>query len=90
MQHIGKNKLRDVEDMYSQNGHEFSFGKDILYSFDICGSCEAHALLLSLKHGLVSDRSDEKSKHTVSNAVVLKDLPTKYVKNNANLQKCPL
>eukprot|EP01039_Chlorochromonas_danica_P008786 gene8786-9688_t len=43
--HPSQNKLRDVEDRYVEGGHVFSFNGEILGSFDVCGSCEAHALL---------------------------------------------
>jgi hypothetical protein len=44
--HPSQNKLRDVEEEYAANGHLFSLNGEILGSFDVCGSCEAHALLL--------------------------------------------
>ena len=47
-QHSSENKLRDAEDSYTENGHAFAYNREILYSFDVCGSCEAHAILFSL------------------------------------------
>lgn len=47
-QHSSENKLRDAEDAYTENGHAFAYNREILYSFDVCGSCEAHAILFSL------------------------------------------
>jgi hypothetical protein len=44
-----KSKIKDVEDYYSANS-EFSFNSHIFYSFDLCGSCESHAILASLRH----------------------------------------
>lgn len=43
--HTSFNKLRDVEDVYEEQGHIFSLNREILGSFDVCGACEAHALL---------------------------------------------
>ncbi len=47
--HPSQNKLRDVEEKYSENGHIFSFNREIICSFDVCGGCEAHALMLRMK-----------------------------------------
>ncbi len=47
-------KLRDVDEKYSENGHVFLFNQELLCSFDICGGCEAHAMLLQLKPSLVA------------------------------------
>jgi len=43
------NKLRDSADEYADQGHMFSFNNNILFSYDVCGTCEAHALLLAYK-----------------------------------------
>ena len=83
--HQSANKLRDVEDRYSEAGHEFSINREILYSFDVCGNCEAHAILVSLEHDLGS----KPSANTIMTATVLKDLESKYRENNVRLFKCP-
>jgi len=43
--HHANNKLRDVDDKYYEGKHIFAFNGEIVCSFDICGACEAHALL---------------------------------------------
>lgn len=53
--HQNDNKLRDVDNVYTDNGHAFSYNKDIIYSFDICGNCEAHAILYSIENGLATN-----------------------------------
>jgi hypothetical protein len=45
--HQSNNKLRDVEQEVSDLGHVFMFNRYVLVSYDVCGSCEAHAALLS-------------------------------------------
>lgn len=80
--HPSNNKLRDVEQKYAENGHMFSYNKEILGSFDICGSCEAHALLLGIEAGLAK---------TIDKSTTLFDLGyEKYRKNNVNFMKCPV
>lgn len=46
-----KNGFRDVPQEYANQGHGFSLNKNddcLLYSFDLCAACEAHALLHQL------------------------------------------
>lgn len=47
--HSSENKLRDAEDIYTEQGHAFGYNRDILYSFDVCGNCEAHAIVYNLQ-----------------------------------------
>ena len=83
--HPSGNKLRDVEDRFSDGGHEFSFNREILYSFDVCGHCEAHAILLAVKYDLGSLTKD----NNIQSAAVLKNLPAKYTSSYVQLFKCP-
>ena len=39
-------------------GHWVSFNSDILFSYDICGPCEAHAILLAIISGLSTSVDD--------------------------------
>ena len=89
--HKSNNKLRDVDDFYSQNGHEFSYNREILYSFDVCGNCEAHGILLAIQHKLQHQYNinSDVREVTVDNAFVLKEIPTKYITNNINFINCP-
>ena len=92
-QDISNNKLRDSNDKYVDGGHMFSFNKIILFSYDVCGSCEAHALLLGYKNSIKSKSSDNKTPHSVQAAVnampLLKDLSADQRRGNMDFQKCP-
>ena len=79
--HQSNNKLRDTADEYVDKGHCFSFNSDILFSYDICGPCEAHALLWAVNRGLAA---------TVDAAPPLKDIDPALLKGNPNFVKCPL
>lgn len=79
-QHPSHNKLREVEEKYVQHGHMFSFNREILLSFDVCGPCEAHAMLLSIELGLAKD---------VEAALPLAKMNRKHLQGNPNFVKCP-
>lgn len=79
-QHPSQNKLRDTEEKYFVNEHLFSFNREILLSYDVCGPCEAHAMLLSMKLGLAN---------TVETALPLAKLDIQYTKGDVNFVKCP-
>ena len=51
-----------------------------MYSYDICGNCEAHAMLLAVQIGLAQ---------TVDHAPTLALIDKKHTKNNPNFAKCP-
>eukprot|EP00597_Dinobryon_sp_UTEXLB2267_P002799 CAMPEP_0170080692 /NCGR_PEP_ID=MMETSP0019_2-20121128/16763_1 /TAXON_ID=98059 /ORGANISM="Dinobryon sp., Strain UTEXLB2267" /LENGTH=458 /DNA_ID=CAMNT_0010294783 /DNA_START=78 /DNA_END=1451 /DNA_ORIENTATION=- len=81
--HPANNKLRDVSEELANNGHLFSYNKEILGSFDICGSCEAHALLWN--------DHKEYAYHKMQ-GFSLKELLTRYpniTQNDVNFKKCP-
>jgi hypothetical protein len=79
-QHHSNNKLRDAEEKYTEGGHSFSFNSDIMYTYDICGNCEAHGILLAVELGLSK---------TVDDALLLKDIDKNLLKGNTNFMKCP-
>mmetsp|Transcript_4482 Transcript_4482/g.7325 ORF Transcript_4482/g.7325 Transcript_4482/m.7325 type:complete len:235 (-) Transcript_4482:3196-3900(-) len=79
--HASKNKLRDVPEKYETGGHLFSFNREIVGSFDVCGPCEAHAMLLSVEKGLATSIEDAKS---------LFELDPELTKGNVNFAKCPI
>ena len=75
------NKLRETEDKYGRDGHAFSFNSEILYTYDVCGNCEAHALLFGLEKGLAP---------TLNSAPFLKDLQKHSVAKDSNdFKNCP-
>ena len=78
--HQSNNKLRDAADKYVDEGHCFSFNSDILFSYDICGPCEAHGILLSMR----SDKG-----YTVDDAPLLKYLPPSLTADHDDLARCP-
>jgi hypothetical protein len=78
--HDSQNKLRDVDEIFSEKGHIFSFNKEILGTFDLCGPCEAHALLLGVEKGLSK---------TIANSTTLFELDRKYKQNNIHFRNCP-
>ena len=75
------NFLRDTHDYYDEKGHVFSYNTIILYSYDVCGNCEAHALLLALKLGLAT---------SIETAPTLIMLDKKIVLGDINLRKGPI
>ena len=80
--HDNPDKLRDVEDIYTNNNHVFSYNHEMLGSFDICGNCEAHALLFGIENGLAS---------SIQNSTSLFQLDyEKYRKNNTRFHNCPV
>ena len=79
-QHHSNNKLRDSADVYIERGHCFSFNSDILFTYDICGPCEAHAILLAIRSGLAA---------AVDDAPVLKELNRTWRATLPDLVKCP-
>ena len=62
------NKLREVDDVYFQKGHVFTYGTEIMYSFDICNSCEAHAILYSIKNtqGYMKSSTENTMNHAIN------------------------
>lgn len=78
--HPSDNKLRDVESKYAEQGHVYSFNREILCSFDVCGGCEAHAMLLGWQRGLAPD---------LESAPALRELPPALRENNVNFAHCP-
>jgi hypothetical protein len=102
--HPANNKLRDVPEILANNGHLFSFNKEILGSFDICGSCEAHALLWNYRKSYnIEVGSDESSiigkaiskggneyKEMMSFSLrKLLKLHPNATQNDVNFMKCP-
>lgn len=77
--HFAENKLRDTEDRFVDDGHSFSWNGEILYSYDVCGNCEAHAILLDMGKSLTN----------VNTSRLLKDIPPSMRSKNFDLFKCP-
>lgn len=90
-QHSSENKLRDAEDIYTEQGHAFGYNRDILYSYDVCGNCEAHAIEFQLKR-VVREGKQIDVLARVDQAALLKDLRKKRGEELIQLPeflKCP-
>jgi hypothetical protein len=89
---VSLNKLRDGHDKYADAGHMFAFNKVILFSYDVCGSCEAHAILLAYSQ-IKPPPNERKVPGSVEAAVstlpVLKDLAPAARKGNVDFMNCP-
>ncbi len=86
--HPGNNKLREVETLFVDNDYDFSFNKEIVYSFDVCGNCEAHAILLAMKLGIRSSVAVGNDTVNVHNAAVLYELPKRFIANLTQFTNC--
>ena len=75
-----KNHLRDVEAEYVAAGYLFKLSDHIFYSFDLCGSCEAHAILF-----FISQYPDV----AVEDAPKLSDMDSELRSRSAALRRCP-
>ena len=73
------NQLRDVESEIGQK-YSFEINQHTVYSFDICGSCEAHAILISLQ-------ADPKL--NILNAPLLHSMSKHLRQSNIALENCP-
>ena len=78
-QHRSNNKLRDSDEKFSRDGHCFSSNGEIMYSYDICGSCEAHAMIFAVKSGLSKD---------LESSPTLANIDKALLHNNPNFAKC--
>lgn len=94
--HFADNKLRDVEQVYSDEGHVFTFNRFMLVSYDVCGSCEAHAALLSIKRSKHhSSQTENELRHFLTTAPSLRDLHLSQSpllnsgESAVNFAKCP-
>ena len=98
------NKLRESDDYYFNKGHAFSYNGDLIHSFDICGNCEAHALLLTITSSsstssfyTATTASGEKGHNSdlyytqtnVSNLPTLFELTIEQRRGNKQFDKCP-
>lgn len=103
--HASNNKLRDVEQKYETNGHIFSFNREILLTFDVCGPCEAHAIMLAVTDYENKHPSNGSSNNSIVSAnlsgllEVINTAPTLAIIdktspnlriNNVNFAKCPV
>eukprot|EP01036_Dinobryon_divergens_P028958 gene28958-37993_t len=91
-QHPARNKLRDVSNDLANEGHLFSFNKEILGSFDVCGGCEAHALMHSLPNRTSSHPEESPDLSSLFTTLSLKDVLLKeprLTSENANFRRCP-
>jgi hypothetical protein len=89
-QHRSNNKLRDVESELVDEGNAFSWNSEILYSFDVCGHCESHAMLLGIGYAGDNNPSSSKIKVDALDTVpLLKDIKDSKILSSPHLAKCP-
>lgn len=79
--HASDNRLRDGDNKYTDEGHMFSFLGEILFSYDICGNCEAHALQLGL---------EMKWSDNIESLPMLEDIPRENIADNIYFRNCPI
>eukprot|EP00602_Paraphysomonas_sp_CaronLab_P013615 CAMPEP_0185040140 /NCGR_PEP_ID=MMETSP1103-20130426/37862_1 /TAXON_ID=36769 /ORGANISM="Paraphysomonas bandaiensis, Strain Caron Lab Isolate" /LENGTH=302 /DNA_ID=CAMNT_0027579321 /DNA_START=538 /DNA_END=1447 /DNA_ORIENTATION=+ len=83
-QHPKGNKLRDVPDEYVSGGHCFNIEpsvRELIYSFDVCGGCEAHAI----QHAIYTGQAK-----TVAETTRLEHVRGESLVDNDNFRNCPL
>ena len=79
--HFAKNKLRDMDDKYFDEGHIFSLNGEILGSYDVCAGCEAHAMMIGIKAS---------PNTSVAALWTLETIPSSYRDNSLDLVNCPI
>ena len=47
--YFNHNRLQDVHASWIEKQHHFRVSDELLMSYDVCGSCEAHAILLHIQ-----------------------------------------
>lgn len=90
--HRSHNRLRDVEDQYYDKGHVLSFNGAMITSFDVCGSCEAHAILrhIQIENSQRSNASTlEDYILKIAQAPSLFQMNTKLFVGDLNFARCP-
>ena len=73
-------KLGEAEEELLERGLAFNLNSEVLFSYDVCGGCEAHAVLLNM----ASNPS-----YTVRTAPTLVQLDEKTRSGNVNFVNCP-
>lgn len=93
-QHKSNNKLRDTESELVDEGHAFSWNSEILYSFDVCAHCEAHALWMTTQlHRHRQENQQQQQQQTqgsvLQGALLLKEVKNKALLDSPSFVKCP-
>ena len=89
------NKLRESDDYYFNKGHAFSYNGDLIHSFDICGNCEAHALLLTITSSSSTTNNEGHNSDLYYTQANVTSLPTLFEltkeqrRGNKQFDKCP-
>jgi hypothetical protein len=89
------NRYRDVEDELTQ--YSFSLHDHLIFSFDVCGGCEAHAILTAMHHGVTGaegatsrrNAGPMTAEEAVRAAGLLRDLTASQREGNIALKNCP-
>ena len=97
--YVGTNKLRDVEDKFLVEGQAFEFNHNQLYAYDVCGPCEAHAILLRIDKRAfgrdippLKELNKDEVDALVRKQPLIKDLrrQDKDVQSNPHFAHCPV
>lgn len=86
--HDSKNKLRDAPNEVFAEGHDFSLNRELLFSYDVCGACEAHSILIYMENQRDEENIASNMKE-IENRVGFLDLSESW-KNDTRLEKCKL
>jgi hypothetical protein len=97
------NIFGDVTDELAE--YSFDLNNKLIFSYDVCGGCEAHAILTAMHHGVTAPRSDPSSRRANSSttatakdsavdaavraAGLLRDLSPTQRETNIALKHCP-
>lgn len=94
---LSGNRFREVEDELTE--YSFSLHTHFVYSFDVCGGCEAHAILTAIHHGVTSSSSTDSPPlgatlgdspvEAIRTAGLLKHLTPTQRETNLALKNCP-
>ena len=76
--------LRDVEESVVKKGYVFRFNNELLVSYDVCGNCEAHALLEGIRLRVANSIHQSTSLRELYRKVD-KDI----IRNNPIFSNCP-
>ena len=80
VQDMVANKLMDVEQKYLINGNVFRINGELIYAFDVCGPCEAHAILHFIENQKPTD---------IDKAPFIAEMDQSDLANNVNFKNCP-
>jgi hypothetical protein len=82
---VVKNQLRDVEEEFTK--YSFSLNSHLIFSYDVCGGCEAHAILTAMHHGVRGNGTPRS--HATANATATNSTTTVNSASNSTTGAIP-